>query len=461
MNDLKDLRATLDARAADVDGSLDHARRRAQVGERVVAHRRRRNRARAGVASLAALTIGAVVVVPMLGGDDVAPADRTVFGIEAPERIPAADGWTYEFDRIVEPVGGKTSVALEARHHPRLLTWATAEEGQEVRLLGSGADWASGAADFADHVVVPSGFEGRVRALVPEGQGPVALAVYDLDVDAPPPGVGDASSDFFLRDSSASFRQVGASVGDEGDLDLTVQWNGADRSLSTTTLCRGLPKGASVNLSLTDAEVPAGMSLSEAGDRGLVDSYGTCDDGGTFDPGAWPSISMDLAERGLSGRGTARLWVSVSEDDSTPLDPADAPDARIGLGLYTPATPMTKVLGMDLPAALDQSGHRWELDGTRSIRPLDEVDVSALTADGPVVVTFVQRVRKGARVSFQVSTTGAPVLSRPVLGMTGSGVSQMGSELLLPGTGSFKVDVPQGWPADVEELHVAFYRLAD
>jgi hypothetical protein len=347
-------------------------------------------------------------------------------------------------------------IELEESSRPRLLTWSTAGEVQDVRIAGPGVDWISQADDFADHLVLPQGFAGTVRASVPAGSDGVGLAVYEVDLDRAPAGVGDPAGIFF-RESSQSARQVGAGVGDAGETEILVDWSGAAGSLSMETACQDVPKGMSVNVSLTNAEIPEGESAATAG---VIDSFGSCEDAG-FDPGASPTSSFDVADVDPDGAATARMWVSRSSDDLRVVDPGEAPGVRLGLGLYTPDGQTEGVLGFDFAPAVEAWGHRWEYAGSLPAGLGRTVDVRDLTADGPALVSMVQRIRRGAGVSFRLATSGAPEIARTSLGTHVAGASVMGRELLLPGTTSVTVELDSGDPDAILEQRLVVHRLAD
>ncbi|MGN0062681.1 MAG: hypothetical protein ACI379_00445 [Nocardioides sp.] len=354
-------------------------------------------------------------------------------------------------------------VKLEGSRYPQLVTWSTAGEEQAVDVSGPGVAWASTRADFADHLVTPRGYDEKVTVSLPEGAEGVAVAVYEIDLTRPPAGVGDPGGIFF-RDSSASHRQLGAAVAEPAATGITVPWNGAGDTVAVESVCTGAPEGTGVMVSLTGAEIPAGMSSADAAGEGYLETFGTCDDEEPgFDLGAAPTTSFDRTDpdQSLPASGTARMWLSVSEDDPTPLSEGEAGRAQFGLGVYTSTDADSTVLGFAQPLEIDRLGHRWTLHTVATMTPGEPLDVSPFTQDGPALVSFVQEIRKRGTVGFRIETTGARELDRAHMGISVAGEVQFGSELLLPGTTGLTLAFTEGGPDDVLAQRAVVYTLAD
>lgn len=419
MNTLDDLRATLDSGAATVHDHSTTARVAAVRG-RARAVRRRRA---AGGALAVALAVGGVSAVALLPGGErqLPPVDRSSGWDTAPTTIDAA-GWRYRFAWLVGTEEARhVSDGLEASDRPRLVTWTTSGDDQDVTArLAAGDRWVSDADDFADHLWVPPGYEGEVR--VEADEPGVALAVYEVDESVVPPGVSRDGVTF--REHVGGHSLVDAVVGERGEADLAFDFTVPERPLSVTFTCAGLPAGHVVHVSLD-------------GTRESVVA-GRCDT--SFDPGASLNHSFDdgigVPPGGLS---TARIWATTGMRGDR-VAAGELPDLQLGLGLYALDDDQRVVAGLPLPELLESRGRLWQLRTVQEAGGQAPRLSRSFPRDGePWLVTVVQDATGTTTTEVRVD---GEVVETVVLGTGGPAAVP---ELLVPrGTTSLQSRVVRG-----------------
>jgi len=365
MTSIDELRRTLETHASDV-GESDVVSRAAGVHHRVDVVRRRRRAA--GAAGAAAVVAVAAALLPDSGGPE--PASRIVVGVEAPSRMMSLD-YTYAFDRAVEGDGATAVVKLEASDAPRLVSWATAGNNDEVRVNRRGFEPLTvGAADFTDFVLVHPGEPDRVAVTAVEGE--VGLAVYEL-TDAAPEGVTDDGITF--REQVEDRTLVDAEVGELGESDISLPVSMPSGGVAFATFCVGGPEDARFRVGVGEEHVEL-----------------SCDDASAFDPGL-NSFELD---RSPAGNARVRAWVVDGSGRAI-----DDPGLQLGVGVYRITPDQRRVAGQPVPELIEEDGHRWRLDAVH------ESDRQPLTAraseDGP---QFVSLLVPGNVVEALVSIEG-------------------------------------------------------
>lgn len=334
MQSIDELKETLASAGAQAGGRLSPTDRLAAVRRRAHVVRRRRQ---AGVASLAAAAVLAVVganVSGLLPGLHRADSEIAAgHGGFAPPPSLVSLGYTYSF---VASESGTQWVAfdLPASNEPRLVSWAV-PEGQQATLTvdrgdGSSLNHPVLAGEFGDFVYIFPGQRLNVLLTAQRGSdAAVALAVYELD-GAGPPGVTAAGITY--RNDVAGRELLGARIGDLGQdtLSFKVPLSAELTGLALAPLCAGQAGSYEVWI---NGEVMLGE--------------GRCGADPAFDPGV-PAAVLDSAYPA----GTV-LHVSMRAKGESG---SSAPFAgRLGLGLYD---------GSDrapLAQRIEQGGHTWDL----------------------------------------------------------------------------------------------------
>jgi hypothetical protein len=341
---------------------------------------------------------GAAAVVAIAGGIALLPdaehpdaADRTVVGVEAPREMTSLD-YTYEFDRVVEGEGGTAVVSLEASDEPRLVSWATSGDNDEVRVNQRGAQPLTiGAADFTDFVFVHPGDSGRVGVTAAGGE--VGLAVYELADRAP---AGFTHDGITFRQQVENRSLVDALVGEQGDNDLSLPVSTPAGGVGYATFCVGGPE---------DARLRVGIGQE------YVES--DCNDGSTFDPGL---NSFEIPRSPVSD-APVRAWV-VDEEGR----PVDDPDLRLGPGVYTVTPDQRRAAGQTVPELVEQDGHRWRLAAVQQTgRPTLTVRASE---GGPQLVSLLVSGRVN-EVLLEIDGHGQGSDANHTGGPVGFGVGQV------------------------------------
>ncbi len=315
---------------------------------------------------------------------------------------------------------------LEPSDTPRLVSWATDSDDQQVTVRGG--DNARGVAydvpDFGDVVVVSAGTPVDVR--VSSDTSDVGLAVYTL-TDRTPPGVSDGAITF--RRSVADSTLVDAVIGEPGQAELTLRPVVPAGLLGYAELCVGAPEGAYVDV-----------------DLGSEGGFGTsCNDTSAFDPGSSATVTM-----ARPAEGTIRMRVTDGVDG--PL--VDDPDLQIGLGLYQLSSEGPRAAGQRVPAVVEDLGHRWELARVESSEPGDTL-LTTRAAEGarPQLVRLLMTGRIGTAQPTVDGVARSSFRSRLSTSSSG-GIGQV-----TPG-GEVVVRL-QGTVGDDARMALAVYDVAD
>lgn len=425
MSTIHDLRNALEREAATVHDS-PAAARVAAVRGRARAVRRRRT-ALGAVAAL--LVLGGMSTTALLPDDSSPdPADDRLLGDLLAPGTMSALGWDYEFDGGDYDESRRVTIDVEPSDVPVLVSWGT--DGRDsVRVSTDGRErHASDAPDFGDHVLLPTGFAGRVQ--VTSQQPGVAVATYTLDESVAPPGVGEGPGAF--RADVAGRRLLGAVYGEVGEASVEVDVRLPRRGLVwLATVCEGVPRGYDVH-------------VSQSGVAGDV-VFGSCQ-GPEFDPGG--SAGMGIPVLGADGEpATFRMWLSRAE----PVEDGEAGDIRLGLGIYAEEGGTVDLAGSRVPRLVESSGHVWELAqwSEDDVRPTLD-----LRGPGPWLATLA--VAGPDEAQYRLLADGEPVSSRYVT--DGGSVG----EIYLPeGTHpALSLDLVRDG-SSLRAAGIAVYRLAD
>lgn len=416
MNTLDDLRHTLDQHSHDASG-LDPAARRDALGARITSAKRRRNAVRGGLVAATVVAVAGAVTLPMLGSDDGAgPAGRTLLGQQAPATVSTYDN-TYRFlEGTEDPSASTLDIEVGHSDETRILTWATAGDDQDVRVDGPWEQrWDSSRADFDDWVTIPEGFEGTVTVTSATGSEGLGAALYAADPTLLP-DVVEAFHGQYFRAEGPTTRRVGLAVGERGETELSFPYRDAGKGLSVVVSCKGVPAGLSVNTEVVGSGSSHGYSKECQGDDGGAgDGAGSL----TKDLGLTPGHSVHLSDDGSQADGTARVWISRSVKDLTPLDPADYPEARLAAAAYTSVGETQDIAGVDWQAETIrwEQGHLWRLDRVVPDAANQSHDIADEAADAPILVQELTRSRGGlslmASVRVDGEETGGSALVQP------------------------------------------------
>lgn len=420
MNTLHDLRATLDQHASGVHDDESTTARVAAVAGRARVVRRRRA---GGVGAAAVLAVVAAAALATLPGDrDIAPA--------APESLTSL-GWSYRVADTVDTEGDRVGTELEQSELPRLVSWATSGEDQQVVVRSGGESVSSAAVDFGDFVWLPPGFEGEVTV---DGGPGLSLATYELDESRAPAGVGEGPLTY--REDVAGLELLGAGVGEPGRASVDVDLRPDAATTWVGYHCEGLPRGARVHVNWVGA--PGSVS------------FGPCDSGTAFDPGGSAGLGITSGRR-ISEDATLRIWVTR---DGRAVADGEIPDLRLGLGAYTPSEPPVEVAGIDMRHLIEHAGHVWELEDV-AVAGAGEVPRIEAPAEGTFLVA--DAVEAGGRVGYSLTVDGRRVGTSTVfIGTGGSGGSR---QLVEPGTvTSMRFSTP---PERVSAAGLALYRRVE
>jgi hypothetical protein len=418
MNTIQDLRSTLDREARALHDDNVVARTVAVRG-RVRTVRRRRA---AAVVAAAAVAVAGVAVGVTTGSDGPAPAaQRRLVGQAVPAEMTSL-GWTYAFGEGTEG-DGTARLRLESSDQPRLVTWATAGEDQSVTVQRSPErPWPSSSADFADFTVVHPGFDGRVSVT---GNGPVAVAVYELTDEAPD---GYTRGGVTFREDVGGDRLLEAVVGEPGVAELELEVTPGTRRLALPTLCTGGPRGTWTHLAINGEEVTWGPG---------------CDDG-RFDPGAGGFETS----AGAGPTTGLRLWVTEGEDG--PLVSDDS--LLLGLGVYEVEPASARAARQRVDELIERDGHLWRLvDTTTGEVGQRELVVPAHAAPETLVATYFTSL--GGATAFPVRNG-----RRTDAGFAGGTGSTFAGILYGEGTAGARIS---GEPGPRAQLGLARYERVD
>ncbi len=419
---IDDLRAALAEHAEISDDGV------AGRGDRVVARGRAvRRRRRAGVLAAATAAVVAVAAWTLLPDDDTEPADAVV-GVPIPETMTAT-GRTYEYAEKREDESGRVALHLPVSSEPRLVSWATGDDDQRVRVSGSdGESFTSTRPDLTDYVLVPP---GGARELELAADAPVGLAVYTL-ADVDPEG---------LRSFGLSYRR------DVGD-----------RRLLTALVSQGsVPLGARTDVELGTGPLyfaPYCTYLSGEQPRYRIDidgeewRTGTCSGRHHFVQVADPGTGQELV-RGLQGQPGDEVTVSVRTIGGGGPAPADV---RVAVGVYAGPPVDRVVLGDPADGLVEHAGHTWRLTSVRE-GGADRMWAVVPSSEERMLVGF--RVDAGARPGVTVrGSVGDRSAEMALAGGRGAGVLGVA----MPGETAV-LRVPDAGTTDRAAL--LFYELAD
>lgn len=333
MNNLHELRSTLDRHASDL---VDHelSARVGSVRGRVRVIRRRRQAAGA-VTAVAALAM--VASVALLPGPDATPnpAPAKVAGVTAPSTITSL-GYRYELVRGVEGQG-TASVDLATSDRPRLVSWATTGEDDEVDVSdGSGTTTSYDVADFTDFVSVGPGADPTV-SVAAGGEEGVGLAIYEL--------VGDGST---FRQRVAGSELIASVIGEPGQAEVSVDATASSDGVTYRAFCAGAPATAVVHIENADGDVVRGGCIEG---RGLP-----------FDPGAGSGYAVS-ARSGDDVSATVR----ISQTEGGPTLESDS--VVVGIAIYDNPSSQHQAAGSDttphlgaVPDLIEHEGHLYRFD---------------------------------------------------------------------------------------------------
>lgn len=417
MNDLTDLRRTLDDRAATAAGAGIGERQRS-VHHRIGVARRRRRAGAAGLTAAVVATVAGVALLPDDGASGPGPAGPSVYGIDLPAQLDSL-GYRYDYAEHVSGQDGRARLRLPAADEPRLVTWGTSGDDDVVRLSASrdSGDTVRSASDFTDWIVVDAGQPLDVTARTSDGQP--ALAVYEL-TDERPAGVTGAGLTF--RQEIADGTLLAARIGEAGEADLTVDATATGPGTLVVALCTGT----------SDEDLTVHTETVGAG--GDTTSGASC--GEPFPLDGLASSSSAFASR--PGEDvTTRFWLTRGLDGPVVDDTA----VRLAVAVYSlDHDPLAGV-----PTLLESEGHTWRLapgsqvdgDGSRTV----SIEVPAGDDTALVWADVTTRGRSSSiRSEFGEETT---VHEFP----KGGGTTI--TELVNPGEPA-TVTVTEGDPADLD-----------
>jgi len=428
MNTLQDLRATLDQHASGVHDDPTTARVAAVRGRA----RRARQQRSAAVVGGAVVAVVATATVALIPGDrSPQPTDRTVLGQEAPAELSSL-GWSYEFAEAFEGEDGRgVRLRLPRQVGPRLVTWTTASEGQDVayRLQGY-EDGVSGAPDFEDFVWVPPGYGGRLDL---DGPGEVAAVVYELTDETP---AGMSEDGVLFREEVGSETLVDAAFGQVGVPQVLLETVLPEGDLRVAEFCADVPEDVWVNVSING--------------EGAVASSGC--GGDTFDPAIGTASYLDAGTVGEPGETVEiRMWLS-REFRGEPV--TRVPGARLALGLYALGEPAAVMFGSHTPDLVEHEGHRWGfVEAVTSTAPGDLLRFQNEGTRPLLLVGSYSRIGRST-LGFRVGDGG---MDRTSGGLGGGDIRGM----LLPGeAAAMRVGTRGGIP-DSAEFGFAVYERVD
>ncbi len=362
MTSLDDLRATLDLHADDLTDSGTSVRT-ASVHGRVRDARRRRCAAATGGAAAMLAVVGGIALLPNGTNSSPSPTpsltpSTTVLGVDVPATMNAL-GYTYELDDTVTGADGSAVLDLERSNEPRLMSWATSGNDQEVTVRGlTDTTLHPSDADFDNWLYVPPGSADRVSVSV--GSGEPAIALYSLGVQRPD---GYTRGGVTFRQDVAGGELVAAVVGDPGEARLVLPVKVPGQEMWVQVECAGAPAGA-------------GYDVARDGEPFL--SEGRCGD----------RLPVDLS--GLQGYGSEvmpgdsfALEVTVTDSSGALVD---APNLRVALGVYSEdATeePFAQVV--------EALGHTWRLIDVQDSAGAAQLTASTPSGSGLVYTAFATR----------------------------------------------------------------------
>jgi hypothetical protein len=187
--------------------------------------------------------------------------------------------------------------------------------------------------DFGDWVEVPAGITARVTVRTEEGNP--GLAVYTRTSDQP---AGISKDGVTFRETVEGRPVLGATIGDAGESDVTVDPSRYAPALDLRFFCSGNIDDTYVHLALGDNEVISGEG---------------CDAIVQNDPASFDATVIPLKP---NQDDSVRLYVTRGPNGP----PVDDPDLRIGLGVYAAEEPRSARTS-SFPRYVEEGGHLWEL----------------------------------------------------------------------------------------------------
>ena len=424
MTSIDELRSTLTSHTDHLP-QVDTVTRVAAVHHRIGGVRRRRRAAVAGGAAAVLAVVGGVALLPS-GDSDPLPADRRVVGEPAPAELTAL-GYTYAFDLAVEGADGRARLDLAPSDTPRLVTWATSDDDQRVRVRSlDGQSLAYDVDDFGDYVLVPPGEPTKVVVDRVDAGGDVGLAVYAATEDRPS---GVTVDGITFRRTVADRTLVDAVIGRPGQAELELEVSPPAGLQGYAELCVGAPEGAWLTVDL--------------GDEGGFET--SCTGESTFDPGGSVATTMAAADE-----GPIRLRLTQGPDG--PL--VEDPDVRLGIGLYQVPPGGDRVAGQRPALVVEEAGHRWELSRVVESQPGDTaLTTTADPGTEPQLARLLLTGRTGLVVP-KIDGVKGTEFSNQVGGPSSGGLGLVG-----PG-GRVHVGL-QRTVGDDARMAIALYDLAD
>jgi len=399
MNTISDLRSTLGNHADDVDG-MAHVDRLSQVQGRVRVVRRRRRATVAGLAAAIVAVVGGVTLLPR--HHEPTPTDRDLGGHVAPKTMTSL-GYTYAFDRGVEG-DGLAELRLPASDEPRLVSWATDDDSADLDLPedpnGRGQELGrvlSSATEFDDFHFVDPGSPARFEIT---GSGRVALAVYELAGAAP----GVTTDGITWREQVEGRSLIVGRHGHQGQDDYSVTFTMPEGGFVISDYCQGIPEGL--------------YALTTVNGR-LVDLNDDCEAPVGFDPageGWFRALNVNGA---LESGDPITVRSFVARTDTADAAPVDAPDARLGIAVYT----ANGTTDWD-PATADQptreyEGHSYRRIDTKIAHGDKSLDISIPRDRGPILWTMTSDLERNASWWIAFDGSDADLSRSTVAGMTG------------------------------------------
>ena len=368
MNGIDDLRDSLERHAGSVVDDRVHDRR-TDVHLRVQSVRRRRRGVVAGVAAAVLAVVGVVTLLPDGGGAPPEPTHEVV-GVPAPDELTAL-GYLYAFTTSVEGEDGRAVVKLEGSPKPRLVTWATSTDDQRASVqVDNDPALAYDVPDFGDWVEVPAGITAKVTVRTDVGNP--GLAVYTLTSDRP---AGITKDGVTFRETVEGQPVLGATIGDPGEADVTVDLSRYAPALDLRYYCAGGPDNTYVHLALGDGELTSGEG---------------CDAVMHNDPASYDATVVALRPR---EDDSVRLYATRGPNGPLVVDP----DLRIGLGVYAAEKPPTAKTPT-FPTYIEEGGHIWELSDRVGSAPGEERFEARAPDTGSPVLVVVSLEASGVQV---------------------------------------------------------------
>lgn len=370
MSDLDDLRRTLERHADEVEQGGASVRR-AAVHHRVDQARRRRGAAAAGLAASVAALAAGVALLPGPDPTRIGPTPAAqVVGVPVPDQI-VATGYTYRPLVVLEGDDGTVSTTVPPSNVPRIVSWATSGDAQDVTVTGGTADQPLHLSDpdFTNWVLLaPSPEESTVEVAADSGQ--VGLVVF-VPSDERPSG--------YTKDGVTSRARVaggvlaGAVVGDLGQAEVVLPVVTRDGTMWVKAECAGGPRRAWMDVTSNGEDF---LSEIRCGERLPFDMSGLSGSGTDLPPGRQVTLEARVTE--------GRRGPLVVDDD-----------LQVALTVYHAARSAD-----DEPAeVIEAAGHTWRFADQQQAEGLDPLDAVSPTDRG-MVWAVADSMDGPARVDF-------------------------------------------------------------